>query len=110
MSPHVQHCAGHHDCRGLEGSGSPQRTDDHLVSERDGDGWSRRQASSAHADADELLDWMRAMPGKPRTVFVTHGEPGSSDALRQRIERELHWQAVVPEHGASHDLALGGAA
>jgi metallo-beta-lactamase family protein len=68
------------------------------------------QASSAHADADELLDWMRAMPGKPRTVFVTHGEPGSSDALRQRIERELHWQAVVPEHGASHDLSVGGAA
>lgn len=66
------------------------------------------QASSAHADADELLAWMRQMPQKPRTVFVTHGEPAASDALRQRIERDLGWQAVVPEHGASHNLNSGG--
>jgi metallo-beta-lactamase family protein len=65
------------------------------------------QASSAHADADELLDWMRAMPQAPRAVFVTHGEPAASDALRQRIERELRWRAVVPEHGSSHDLEFG---
>jgi len=26
------------------------------------------------------------------------GEPGASDALRQRIEHELGWSAIVPEH------------
>jgi metallo-beta-lactamase family protein len=67
------------------------------------------QASSAHADAGELLGWMRAMPKAPRTAFVTHGEPAASDALRQRIQRELGWNAVVPEHGSSHELNPGGA-
>jgi metallo-beta-lactamase family protein len=66
-------------------------------------------ASSAHADANELLDWMRGFPEAPRAVFVTHGEAGASDALRQRIEHELRWSAIVPEHGASHDLPAGAA-
>lgn len=54
---------------------------------------------SAHADASELLGWMRQMPRAPREVFVTHGEPDASDVLRQRIERELRWQVRVPEFG-----------
>jgi metallo-beta-lactamase family protein len=65
------------------------------------------QASSAHADANELLDWMRGLPQPPRHVFVTHGEPGASDTLRQRIERELGWGASVPEHGSTHELTVG---
>jgi metallo-beta-lactamase family protein len=32
-------------------------------------------------------------------VYVTHGEPAASDALRQRIERELRWDACVPRLG-----------
>jgi metallo-beta-lactamase family protein len=56
------------------------------------------EASSAHADADELLAWIRRLGSPPRQVFVTHGEPGASDALRYRIEHELGWPAVVPEY------------
>jgi metallo-beta-lactamase family protein len=50
---------------------------------------------------------MRGLPRPPRNVFVTHGEPAASDTLRQRIERELGWGAIVPEHGATHDLTTG---
>lgn len=53
---------------------------------------------SGHADAAELLDWMRTAPTPPRMVYVTHGEPDAADALRARIKRELGWQARVPEH------------
>lgn len=53
---------------------------------------------SAHADANELLQWMRQMPQAPKMTFVTHGEPNASDALRQRIERELGWPAQVPDY------------
>lgn len=60
---------------------------------------------SAHADADELMSWMRALPAPPRWTFVTHGEPLASDTLRWRIEHELHWPAVVPEHRAHVELA-----
>ena len=52
---------------------------------------------SAHADADELMNWMRAVPVPPRIVYVTHGEPSAADTLRARIKRELHWDARVPE-------------
>ena len=53
---------------------------------------------SAHADADQLLAWLRRLPRAPRNTFITHGEPSASDALRARIERELHWPATVPDY------------
>ncbi len=55
-------------------------------------------SASAHADASQLMDWLRALPQPPHRVFVTHGDLGASDALRQRIEHELGWRALVPEH------------
>lgn len=59
---------------------------------------------SAHADANELLGWMRLAPRPPRRVFVTHGEPLASDALRASIERELGWKGAVPEYRDAVDL------
>lgn len=56
-------------------------------------------ASSAHADADELLAWMRTADRAPERVYVTHGEPDAADSLRRRIEHELGWDATVPEFG-----------
>jgi metallo-beta-lactamase family protein len=38
------------------------------------------------------------MPVAPSQVYVVHGENQAADTLRQRIERELHMRAVVPEH------------
>lgn len=66
------------------------------------------QASSSHADANEILAWMRLLPKPPRQTFITHGEPGPSDALRQRIERELEWPVLVPEYRESIELMLHG--
>jgi metallo-beta-lactamase family protein len=56
------------------------------------------QSASAHADADELIAWLRQMPAAPRQVFVTHGEASASDALRHRIQTELGWSVTVPEY------------
>lgn len=53
---------------------------------------------SAHADAEEILRWLRNFRRPPRMTFVTHGEPTASDVLRRRIQDELGWQATVPEH------------
>ncbi|MFO7305848.1 MAG: MBL fold metallo-hydrolase [Gammaproteobacteria bacterium] len=52
---------------------------------------------SAHADADELMVWLRRFP-RPKRVFVTHGEPNASDAIRRRIESELNAKVVVPDY------------
>jgi len=56
------------------------------------------EASSSHADANELIAWMRNVERQPRRTFVTHGEPSASDVLRFRIEKELGWEVTVPEH------------
>lgn len=58
-------------------------------------------AGSAHADADQLMAWLRALPQAPRRTFVTHGDMDAADALRLRIEHELGWPALVPEHGST---------
>ena len=60
---------------------------------------------SAHADAAEILEWLRGFSRTPRRTFVTHGEPAAADAMRQRIERELHWSCHVPYYLES--LPLG---
>jgi metallo-beta-lactamase family protein len=51
---------------------------------------------SAHADGQELVDWMRGFRQAPRRTFITHGEPAAADAMRLRIERELHWKCHMP--------------
>lgn len=53
---------------------------------------------SAHADADDLIEWMRSSSATPSAVYVTHGEPAAADTLRARITHELGWAARVPEH------------
>ena len=53
---------------------------------------------SAHADANELLQWMRTAAPVPEIVYVTHGEAAAADTLRARIIHELGWRARVPEH------------
>lgn len=55
------------------------------------------QSFSGHADANEILAWMGGATRKPNIVYVTHGEPDASDALRGRISHELGWPARAPE-------------
>ncbi len=61
---------------------------------------SQLQGFSGHADADELLAWLRRLPRPPRQTFVVHGEPEAADTLRTRIQDELGWAVQVPQHGA----------
>lgn len=62
------------------------------------------QASSSHADAGEILSWLKQIPKPPRQTFITHGEPGASDALRQSIERQLGWSVTIPEYRQTVEL------
>jgi len=55
-------------------------------------------AFSAHADADDVLGWLAAGTG-PRACYVIHGEPSAAAALRDRVDAELGWTAVVPHAG-----------
>lgn len=52
---------------------------------------------SAHADAGEVIEWLKGLEKLPRRVFVTHGEPDAAEIFRQRVAEELGVEAVVPE-------------
>ncbi|AOE68071.1 mRNA 3'-end processing factor [Pseudomonas fluorescens] len=56
------------------------------------------QTLSAHADADEIMQWLRGFKRAPKHTYVVHGEPNASDVLRRRISQELGWSVSVPEY------------
>jgi len=64
------------------------------------------QGLSAHADAQQIVQWLRTAPQAPRSLYLTHGEPAAADALRQRIERELGWTVTVPRLGQSVEVPV----
>ncbi|HQN66008.1 MAG TPA: MBL fold metallo-hydrolase [Methylophilus sp.] len=53
---------------------------------------------SAHADANEIIDWLGHFQNPPKQTFIVHGEPVAADALRLRIEEKLDWQTYVPDY------------
>lgn len=59
---------------------------------------------SAHADADGIMAWLETFERPPGSVFINHGEPEASEALRRRIEGELGWSCSVPARGETVDL------
>ncbi len=59
---------------------------------------------SGHADQNELLSWMKPLAQSLRRVFVVHGEPAQSAALKQAIEDRFCLEAVIPKRGESFDL------
>ncbi len=65
---------------------------------------SQIDSMSAHADADQLLEWMRHAKKKPKMTYLVHGEEHAADRLRFRIEHELGWPARVAQHGQTIDI------
>jgi metallo-beta-lactamase family protein len=61
---------------------------------------------SGHADADEILAWLKHFGAAPKRTFVTHGEPAAADALRHRIEEELGWNCTVPGYRDEAELTV----
>jgi metallo-beta-lactamase family protein len=55
------------------------------------------QGLSAHADQKELLSWLSNMNESPERIFIVHGEPQASDALRVKLLSELGWDSEIPK-------------
>jgi metallo-beta-lactamase family protein len=53
---------------------------------------------SAHADYEEIIEWLKHFHAPPRQTFITHGEPVAADALRHRIEERFRWNVRVPDY------------
>ncbi len=59
---------------------------------------------SAHADQQNLLDWLKGFNQAPRKTFVVHGEPANAEALAQAIRQELQWPVSIPQRMTSEQL------
>ncbi|MDT8393916.1 MAG: MBL fold metallo-hydrolase [Bacteroidales bacterium] len=54
---------------------------------------------SSHADQTQIINWLSVIKNQPEYVFINHGEPHSSDALRVKIHNTFGWKVVVPQLG-----------
>lgn len=54
---------------------------------------------SAHADKQELLNWLKELDTPPRKVFVVHGESKSAIAFGDYIRQQTGWDVLVPAYG-----------
>lgn len=54
---------------------------------------------SAHADYNEIIEWLSKSKMHPEKVFVTHGEPSAADELRRRLYERFGWNCMVPDLG-----------
>lgn len=62
-------------------------------------------ALSAHADADEIIEWLKSARVAPKRTFITHGELRAAQALQNRIAKELGWRCIVPERTQEAQLS-----
>ncbi len=65
---------------------------------------SHLQGFSGHADADELMQWLRGFEAAPAQTYIVHGDPRAADTLRSRVQDELGWRVRVPGHLETVDL------
>ena len=56
------------------------------------------ESFSVHADATELVEWLKPIP-RPQQVFVVHGEPDGQRGLKDRLENQLNWYVTIPKSG-----------
>ena len=59
---------------------------------------------SGHADSGELLEWMKPMTPSLKRVFLVHGEPERSRALKFEIQERYRLDVVIPEPGDMYEL------
>ena len=53
-------------------------------------------STSAHADYQEILDWIAGFQSLPKTIIITHGELDAARALKTHIFKRLHLEAIIP--------------
>lgn len=59
---------------------------------------------SAHADQQDLLDWLRGFSRLPLKTFVVHGEPGNAEAFTEAVREQLKWPISIPQRGTTERL------
>ncbi|KGL62505.1 MBL fold metallo-hydrolase RNA specificity domain-containing protein [Polaribacter sp. Hel1_85] len=64
------------------------------------------ESLSAHADQQDLLNWMRHIKNIPEEVFLIHGEPTALDAFRVKIKDTYNWRVTIPKLESEVELVI----
>lgn len=60
---------------------------------------------SAHADYVEIGDWLESVQSPPNQVFLTHGQPAATDAMRRYTRDRFGWDCTIPDLDERRELA-----
>ncbi|WP_417785923.1 MBL fold metallo-hydrolase RNA specificity domain-containing protein [Tenacibaculum sp.] len=64
------------------------------------------ESLSAHADQEDLLNWLSDLKNIPEEVFLIHGEQTALDAFRLKIQKEKNWNVCIPKLHAIKELMV----
>lgn len=53
---------------------------------------------SDHADTPEILQWLHTFKGQPGATWLVHGEPASSESLKESIVNEMKWKVDIGQY------------
>jgi len=53
---------------------------------------------SAHADRNELLQWISGLKRSPKQIFVTHGEPAAAESFARYGHEKTGWNFTIPSY------------
>jgi metallo-beta-lactamase family protein len=54
---------------------------------------------SAHADKDQLINWLNNFKSKPANIFIVHGEPKMSEPFATLISERFNIPTYIPKYG-----------
>ncbi|MCL6450908.1 MAG: MBL fold metallo-hydrolase [Acetobacteraceae bacterium] len=63
---------------------------------------------SAHADASELVEWVEAMPLRPRRAYLVHAEPQAAEALALSLRERTRIEVSAPALGEAASIPTPG--
>ena len=61
-------------------------------------------ALSAHADYEEILNWLANFKTPPQNTFLVHGEENASLSLAEKIKQRFGWSVQVPNYLESVEI------
>ena len=64
------------------------------------------ESLSAHADQEDLLNWLSEIKNIPEEVFLVHGEQTALDAFRLKIQKGKNWNVCIPKLYAIKELIV----
>ena len=53
---------------------------------------------SAHADSEEILEWVSHLKHPPSRIFLVHGEPEAQEGLKGKLEKVITSKIEIPEY------------